>query len=325
MSASRISEAWLVTRLVVSRLVLSAGTVLLVSLLIFTIAEILPGDAASRILGRDATPETLALLREKLGLNDPALVRYGRWFMRAAQGDLGVSLAGDRQVVAIVLPRLKNTLILATAAVVLYLPLSFGLGILTALYHHRSIDNIFSTITLVGMSVPEFVIGTILMVIFAVGLHWLPSLSMLMPGDSLGEVVRKLILPTLTLTAAMTAYGVRMLRDGLIEVFEAEYVRMATLKGLPRWRVLLRHALPNAMLPALNVTALNLAWLVGGVVVVETVFTYPGLGRLLVGAIGDLDTPVVEAVTLIMAFTYVLVNLAVDVAAILLNPRLRTS
>lgn len=324
MSLSRASETFILVRMIVSRLVLSVGTLVLASLLIFTIVEILPGDAASRILGRDATEESLQLFREKLHLNDPAPVRYTRWLMDAARGDLGNSLAGDRPVVDIVIPRLKNTLILASTAVVLYLPLSFLLGIITAMYHHRPADNLLSGLALLGMSMPEFVLGTLLIVVFAVGFKALPALSMLAKDDSAAEFVRKMALPTVTLTAAMTAYGVRMLRDRLIEVFEAEYVRMATLRGLPRWRVILRHALPNAMLPMLSVTALNIAWLVGGVVVVETVFTYPGLGRLLVNAVGDLDLPVVEAVTLIMAAAYILANLTVDVAAILLNPRLRT-
>jgi peptide/nickel transport system permease protein len=171
---------------------------------------------------------------------------------------------------------------------------------------------------------PEFVIGTFLIVIFSVKLKWLPALSMIKDGEPILSAVSRLILPVLTLTAAMTAYGLRMLRDRLIEVFEAEFVRMATLRGLSRWRVVIRHALPSAMLPMLNVTALNIAWLVGGVVVVETVFTYPGLGRLLVNAIGDLDVPLVEAVTLIMASAYIMANLVVDIAALLLDPRLRT-
>jgi len=296
----------------------------MVSVMVFAIIEILPGDAASRILGRESTPEMRAQLRIRLSLNDPAPVRYFRWLTNAAQGDFGKSLAGNRPVVDIIVPRLKNTLILAAAALVLYLPLSFGLGIITALYHHRPIDNFFSGITLFGMSMPEFVIGTFLIVIFSVKLKWLPALSMIKDGEPILSAVSRLILPVLTLTAAMTAYGLRMLRDRLIEVFEAEFVRMATLRGLSRWRVVIRHALPSAMLPMLNVTALNIAWLVGGVVVVETVFTYPGLGRLLVNAIGDLDVPLVEAVTLIMASAYIMANLVVDIAALLLDPRLRT-
>jgi peptide/nickel transport system permease protein len=317
------SDVGQLLRLVASRLLLSAGTFLLVSVLIFAIVEILPGDAASRILGRDATPEMVAQLRERLGLNDPALVRYGRWLSNAVRGDLGTSLAGNRPVSEVVAPRLENTLILAAAAVALYLPLSFGVGVVTAMFHHRAPDNVLSTLALLGMSMPEFVIGTLLIVVFAASLGWLPALSMLTDGEPLSVAVKKLILPVLTLMAAMTAYGVRMLRDGLIEVFEAEFVRMATLRGLPRWRVIFRHALPSAILPMLNVTALSIAWLIGGVVVVETVFTFPGLGRLLINSIGDLDVPIIEAVVLIMAFAYVLVNLAVDAAAILLDPRLR--
>jgi peptide/nickel transport system permease protein len=228
-------------------------------------------------------------------------------------------------VVDVVVPRLKNTLILAAAATLVYLPLSFGVGILTALYHHRPIDSILSIIALAGMSVPEFVIGIVLVIVFAVSLQWLPALSLVQEARTLGEWAEALVLPTLALAAAMVAYGVRMLRDSLVDVFEAEYVIMATLKGVPRWRVVIRHALPNAVLPMLNVTALNIAWLIGGVVVIENVFTYPGLGQLLVSSIGNLDVPVIEAVTLIMTIAYVLLNLGVDIAAILLNPKLRSS
>jgi len=324
MSLFQTDELWVVLRIVSSRFLLSVGTFILVSLMVFTIIEVLPGDAASRILGRDATPEMREQLRQRLGLNDPASVRYLLWLTNALKGDFGESLAGDRPVGEIVLPKLKNTLILAAAAVIIYLPLSFSLGIITALYHHRSVDNIFSGLTLLGMSIPEFVIGTLLIIIFAVNLKWLPALSMFSENEPIDTAIRKLILPVITLTAAMTAYGVRMLRDRLIEVFEAEFVRMATLRGLSKWRVIVRHALPSSMLPMLNVTALNIAWLVGGVVVVETVFTYPGLGRLLVNAVGDLDIPLVEAIVLIMAFAYILVNLIVDIAGIMIDPRLRT-
>ncbi len=300
------------------------GTLLLVSVLIFAIIEILPGDAASRILGRTGTAEMQEQLRERLGLNDPAVVRYGRWLGNAIKGDFGNSLAGDRPVAEVIWQPLKNTLILSAAAVLLYLPLSFGLGILTAMYNGRSADNIISAIVLFGMSVPEFVVGTLLIVFFSASLGWLPAISMIASQDSIFTIIKKLSLPTVTLTAAMTAYGVRILREGLIEIFESEYVRMATLRGLPRWRVIWRHALPSSILPMLNVTALNIAWLVGGVVVVEVVFTYPGLGRLLVNSIGDLDVPLVEATVLIMAVFYVFVNLVVDIMALVIDPRLRT-
>lgn len=324
MSRLQTDEVWVFVRVIVSRILLSLTTFLLVSMMVFAIIEVLPGDAATRILGRDSTPEMREQLRARLGLNDPFVVRYARWFSDAIRGDFGVSLAGNRPVSEVIAPRLKNTLILSTAAVIVYLPLSFGLGIITALYHHKGIDNFFSGVTLLGMSMPEFVIGTLLIVVFSVTLQWLPALSLFSEDDSLKDIIRKLTLPVLTLTAAMTAYGVRMLRDRLIEVFEAEFVRMATLRGLSRWRVIWRHALPSALLPMLSVTALNIAWLVGGVVVVETVFTYPGLGRLLVNAVGDLDVPLVLGITLIMTFAYVLVNLAVDIAAIIIDPRLRT-
>ena len=320
---SRTEEIFVILRLMASRLLLSVGTLFLVSIMVFTIIEILPGDAATRILGRDATPETLALFRERMGLNDPAIVRYLHWLSGALQGNFGEFLAGKRPVIDIILPALKNTLLLSGAAIVLYLPLSFFIGITTAFYHHKFIDNLLSGLALLGMSMPEFVIGTLLVVAFAVELRWLPALSMLSGGEPIFNSAKKLVLPVLTLTAEMLAYGARMLRDRLIEIFEAEFVQMATLRGLSRWRVIFRHALPSAVLPFLNVTSINIAWLVGGVVVVETVFTYPGIGRLFVDALGNLDYPLVEALTLIMAFVYVIVNLGVDIAAILLDPRLR--
>ena len=324
MSLFQADELRIITRLIASRILFSIGTFLLVSILIFVIIEVLPGDAASRIIGRSGTAEMREQMRERLGLNDPAIVRYGRWLGNALQGDLGNSLAGDRPVVEIVWPRLKNSLILSAAAIGMYLPLSFGLGILTAMFHNRHTDNIISIVVLLGMSVPEFVIGTLLIVIFTAFLGWLPAISLITTQDSFWLGMKKLVLPSLTLTAAMTAYGLRMLREGLIEIFESEFVRMATLRGLPRWRIIFRHALPSSILPMLNVTAINIAWLVGGVVVVEVVFTYPGLGRLLVNSIGDLDLPLVEAIVLIMAFVYVFVNLLVDIAAIVIDPRLRT-
>lgn len=311
-------------RLILSRLVLSLFTLWLASVVIFAATEVLPGDAASRLLGREATPETLALMREKLNLNASPLERYSRWLTGFVQGDLGMSLTGQRPVAEIIKPRLRNTFTLAAIALLIYLPLSFSFGLIAASFRGRFLDNLISVVSLMGMSIPEFVIATLLVIAFAVNWPLFPALSLIDQVKSFPELLRTLTLPTLTLVAAMTAYGVRMLRDNLIDVLESDHVRMATLKGLPRLRVLLRHALPSAIAPMLNVTALNIAWLIGGVVVIETVFTFDGIGRLLINAIGDLDVPTIEAIVMIMAAVYVVVNLLADIGSLIFNPQLRT-
>jgi peptide/nickel transport system permease protein len=320
------SSLLLVVRLILSRSVLYLGTLLVVSLFIFAAVEVLPGDTASRILGQQATPETLAVLRDRLGLNVPAYERYWSWLTGIVlRNDWGNSIVSDQPITYLVFPRLRNTLMLAGSVLILYLPVSMILGILTALNHNRGADNVISILALAGMSLPEFVTGFLLLIVFAVTFDLFPALSLLDGSESLPDLVHKLALPVLTLLTVTTAYGLRILRDELIDVFESEYVRMAILKGLPKWQVVFRHALPNSVVPMLNVWGLTAAWLIGGVVVVETVFSYPGLGRLLMNSLGVLDTPVIEAIVLILATTYTLVNLVVDIAAILLNPRLRTT
>ena len=208
-------------------------------------------------------------------------------------------------------------------ALVIYVPLSLILGIVTAVYRGRFFATVLSTLTLVGTSMPEFVVGILLLLVFAVKLKWFPPLALIDQAQSPLEVLHFLTLPMLTLVAAVTAYAVRMMQSSLIPVMESDYVRTATLKGLSRRRVIFRHALPNALGPALRVTTLNIAWLIGGVVLVEAVFNYPGLGRLLVNSVTMLDTPVIEAVTIILSAVFVLANLGADIVSTLLNPRLR--
>lgn len=310
-------------RLILGRSALSLLSLLVVSLIIFWCVEWLPGDTATRILGRNATPESLAQLRAQLHLADPALLRYWHWLADALQGDLGTSLVADRPVLDYVWVRAANTLTLAGFALVLYLPLSLGLGIWTAAARGRPADTVISVLVLIGMCVPEFVVGIVLTTIFALGLDWFPPLALIDQVRSFGDLVHVLFLPAVTLTAAMTAYAVRMMRENLVEVLDSAYVQLARLKGLPRWRVLLWHALPNALGPALNVTAFNIAWLIGGIVVVETVFNFPGLGRLLIDAISLKDVPVIQAVALLLTAVYIAANLLADVAVLLLNPKLR--
>src|SRR5438309_5397085 len=312
-------------RLVASRIILSLFSLLVVSWAIFWAVEWLPGDTAARVLGREASAESVRVLRARLHLADPPLVRYGHWLEHFVQGDWGESLAADRPVVRYVFPRLRNTLILAGLALGLYLILSLTIGVVTALFHGQVLDTWLSVLTLVGMSMPEFVVGILLVLVFAVAVPLFPPLALMDQVKTFPGLLYTLSLPILTLTAAMTAYAVRMMRDNLIDVLESDYVQMATLKGLPRVRVVLRHALPNALGPALNVTALNIAWLMGGVVVVETVFNFPGLGRLLVDSISLKDVPVILAASLLLTAVYILANLVADVLVLVLNPRLRAS
>ena len=309
--------------LIVRRALLSIVTLLLVSLIVFSILEILPGDVASRILGRDATPESLELLRTELGLDRPAAVRYFAWLGGLLTGDLGRSLVSSRPISEILAPRIFNTVLLSLYAFVLYLPLTIVPAIIQALNRDRASDHAFSVVTLVLLSMPDFLLATILLLAFVLWIPILPAISLVDGSSSAMEYLKAMTLPAVTLAIVMAVYAVRMLRDNLIEVLDSDYVRMAELKGLSRARVLWRHALPNALVPTLNVTALNLAYLIGGVVVVERVFSYPGFGTLLVDSLQLRDLPVIEATVMIAALVYVVANLVADVAAILLNPRLR--
>jgi peptide/nickel transport system permease protein len=312
-------------RLLIRRLLLSLATLWIVSLVIFAATELLPGDVATAILGREATPETLAKLRTELGLDRPALVRYGEWISGVMQGDFGESLARRGQSVgALISERLRNTLVMSLFAALIGLPLALLLGVISGLTRDRWPDLLISTVSLVGMSLPEFVIGALLILTF--GMLWaiFPAITLINPDAPLRELLPNLVMPVTTLVIVMVAYIQRMVRTSLIDALSSDYVQMATLKGLPRRRVVLAHALPNALLPAINATALTVAWLVGGVVVVETVFNYPGVGRLLVAAVGDRDLPLVQALGLMGAALYIAINLIADLLTLWLNPRLRT-
>jgi peptide/nickel transport system permease protein len=308
---------------VVSRALLSLLTLLLVSLIIFAMLEVLPGDVASRILGRDATPESLAALRAQLHLEEPAPQRYLDWLGGILRGDFGQALTSSRPVTDILAPRIFNTLVLSAAAFVLYLPLALIPATAQAMRREGALDHAVSVITLILLSTPEFLLGTLLLIAFVITIPVFPAMSLVDHGSGFAEYLRAIALPAITLAIVMAVYAVRMLRDNLIEVLDSEYVRMAELKGLPRRQVLLRHALPNALVPTLNITALNLAYLIGGVVIVEKVFSYPGFGSLLVDALQLRDLPLIEATVLIAAAVYVGANLLADIGAILLNPRLR--
>ncbi|HZF35237.1 MAG TPA: ABC transporter permease [Candidatus Angelobacter sp.] len=313
-----------ILRLIGGRILLSLLTLLLVSLIIFAAVEVLPGDVATRILGREATAGSLAALRAQLHLEDPATMRYLRWLGGIVRGDFGFALTSARPISVILAPKLFNTLILALAAFLLYLPLAIIPALIQAIRRDRPVDHGLSVVTLVLLSTPDFLLATILLFIFVMTAGLLPSMSIVDETSTFTEYLRAIALPALTLAIVMAAYAVRMLRDNLIEVLDSEYVRMAELKGLSRRRVLLRHALPNALIPSLNITALNVGYVIGGVVVVEKVFSYPGLGSQLVNALQLLDYPLFEATVLIAAGFYIVANMLADIGSILLNPRLRS-
>ena len=311
------------SKLILSRLGLALLTLLGVSMFIFVTTEVLPGDIAARVLGRQASEEAKQAFRDQLNLNRPVYERYALWLGKAVQGDFGTSLVNGRPVADAVLPRMGNTLILAAYAFVLYVPLSLFLAIVAALYRDRTPDIVVSLLNLLGLALPEFVLGTLLIYVFAVQFHLFPVMSLINKAQTFSDVLHVTTLPAVTLMTAMAVYSIRMLRDNLIDVLDSDYIRMCTMKGLKRYRIVLFHALPNAAVPALNTMALNLTYLIGGVVVVEQVFAYQGLGSLLVESVFLRDAPVIEAVALFSAAIYIAANLVADLLAIILNPRLR--
>tara|TARA_Y100000590_G_scaffold117878_1_gene134904 strand:+ start:147 stop:1097 length:951 start_codon:yes stop_codon:yes gene_type:complete len=309
--------------LILKRIFSALITLLIVSALIYGFLEMLPGDVATRMLGRTATPETLANLREQLGLNEPALKRYFLWLYNIFQGDFGTALTSKRPITEILAPKIFNTLILSGCAFILYLPLSFITALLQAYYKNKNIDISLSIITLIILSLPDFIIGTIMIIVFVVVFPIFPAISLVGDYSDLSEWFMALVMPSITLALVMSVYAVRMLRDNLIEVLDSEYIFMAKLKGLSKSTVLIKHALPNAIIPTLNVTALNLGFLIGGVVIVEKIFTFPGFGNLLIDSIKFRDLPLVEATILIAAAFYIFANLLTDILSIIFNPKLR--
>jgi len=312
-----------ILRLVVVRVLLAMLTLLVVSAAIFAIIEVLPGDVASRMLGRDVTPAALAVFREKMHLNEPALVRYLHWLGGILRGDFGKALTSSRPITEILAPRIFNTVLLSIYAFLIYVPLALIPALVQAANRDRQVDHVISVFNLLFLSIPDFLLGTLLLFAFSVTLPLLPAVSRVDDSSTALDYLRAMTLPAVTLAIAMAIAAVRMLRDNLIEVLDSDYVRMAELKGLPPRAVLLRHALPNALVPTLNITAINLGYLVGGVVIVEKVYSYPGFGQLLIDALQYRDVPLIEATVLIAAGVYVGANLLADVGAILLNPRLR--
>ncbi len=283
----------------------------------------MPGDIAEAVLGQGATEENVRNLREQMGLNDPAIVRYFDWLKSAVMLDFGRSIVTQEPVMSVIGERFRNTLFLATYAAVIAVPFAITLGVIVALLRNSIFDRVANVLTLTSISSPEFFLGYILILFFSVKWGMFPAIASLSDGMSFWELLDRTFLPALTLVLVVTAHMMRMTRAAIINLLASPYIEMAKLKGTPPWKVIVRHALPNAWAPIINVIALNLAYLITGVVLVEVVFVYPGIGQALVDAVSKRDFPVVQACCLIFAATFILLNLAADVGAILTNPRLR--
>ena len=315
---------------VLQRLGLGLMTLFFVSLIIFMSIELLPGDFTQAVLGQAATEETVAAFRRELGLDQPAPVRYVQWIAGVLQGDFGTSFSGraasgidrSRDVVDLIAPRLMNTLFLAGMTAVIAVPLALFLGITAALWRNSIYDRTVSAATLTTISLPEFFVAYLLILFLSSLWPVFPSLANVSATTPFWDRVNACILPSLTLMLVIVAHMMRMTRAAIINLLASPYIEMARLKGLPAGRVILKHALPNAWAPIVNVIAFNLAYLVVGVVVVEVVFVYPGIGQLMVDAVTTRDIPVVQACALIFAATYILLNLLADIISIVTNPRL---
>ena len=311
-----------VLKIVLQRLGLGFLTLFAVSIIIAFVVELLPGDITQAILGQSATPETVAAFRKEIGLDRPAHIRYFEWLGGMVQGDLGQSLASKREISEFVGTRLSNTLFLGGLAAAIAVPLALILGLLAALYRNSIYDRIVNLLTLTSISFPVFFVAYILILFLSVKAGFFPGISNVSTDLAFTEQLFRTILPALTLTLVVLAHMLRMTRAAIINLLSSPYIEMASLKGTKPFRIIFHHALPNAWGPIVNVIALNLAYLVVGVVVVEVVFVYPGLGQLLVDSVSKRDLPVVQACSIIFAAVYILLNLFADIVSIISNPRL---
>ncbi len=316
----------LILKTIMERLALAVLTLFIVSVLIFSSVALLPGDFAKAVLGQSATPETVAAFQKQVGLDRPATERYFVWLGGAVKGDFGNSFSSrpgaERSVVSIIKPRLWNTLTLAGLTAAVAIPLAISLGIAAALWRNSWFDRSVNASTLTTISVPEFFVAYVLILLLAVKFPLFRPLSTVRPQMGFAETLENLALPVITLTLVITAHMMRMTRAAIIGVLASPYVEMARLKGAPPLRIILRHALPNALAPIANVVAFNLAYLIVGAVIIEAVFVYPGIGQALVDAVRTRDVPVVQACALLFALTYIVLNLIADLIAIATNPRL---
>ncbi len=311
-------------RYLIRRLLLLGLTLLITSAIVFALTQLLPGDVARLILGREAQPEAIANLREQLGLNDPIPQQYVNWLIGFLNGDWGYSFgSGNPAIRPLVMERLGYSMRLALLTLAIAVPLSVTLGVIAGLKENTWIDSAISLVSLSIVGLPEFVTGLVLINTFALGLGWFPASATVSANDPIDKWLPQLILPAITATFVLTGYIARMARAGVIDELRRPYVRTAILKGLPYHQVILKHVLRNALLPTITVIALSFGWLIGGLIVIENVFSYPGLGRLLVAAVDRKDIPLMQAVVMTIIFFYALANLIADLVYALLNPRIR--
>ena len=299
-------------------------TLFLVSMVVFSLSSLLPGDAAQQLLGQSATPEAVAALREVLGLDKPGHLRYLDWLRGLIVGDPGISLANDLPVAQLVAERLPRSLLLAGIAALVSVPLALTLGIASAMYGGTRVDRFLNTLTLTMVAIPEFLVATTLVLVFAVKLNWVSALSYAPPGASFGQFIAAYALPVLTLFFVLVAQMARMSRAAVLDQLSQPYVEMAVLKGASLPRVVLRHALPNAIGPIANAVALSLSYLLGGVIIVEVIFNYPGIASLMVDSVANRDMPLLQTCAMIFCAAYLLLVLVADICAIVSNPKLRT-
>jgi peptide/nickel transport system permease protein len=311
-----------ILKILAQRIALGLLTLFVISLMIAFGVELLPGDLAQEILGQGATPEGLRVLRLQLGLDTPPHIRYLDWLGGMVTGDMGQSLANKRPISELIGPRLANTLFLGGFAALIAIPVALTLGILAALYRNSFYDRSVNIFTLTSISFPEFFIAYILILFFAINLGWFPGISNISSELAFTDKLYRTLLPAASLTLVVVAHMMRMTRTSIINLLSSPYIEMAQLKGIKPLKIITRHALPNALAPIVNVIAINLAYLVVGVVIVEVVFVYPGLGQLLVDSVSKRDVPVVQACSMIFASVYILLNLFADIISIVTNPRL---
>jgi peptide/nickel transport system permease protein len=307
--------------MLVRRIFLTIVALLATSVIVFSVTEILPGDVAQIILGQGATEDRVDALRDQLGLNAPAMERYFSWLGNLVHGDLGKSLATQADVLQTIKPRFWNTIVLAAYSAAVTIPLALLLGILCAAHPNGLLDRAFSGVSVFLVSIPEFVVGLLLVMLFSIYFKWFPSIIVRPNWGSPTTLLWQLFLPMLTLLCSILAHTVRMTRAALLDALSTPYVEMAMLKGLPRRKVILQHALPNAIAPIASVIALNLGYLISGVALVEVVFAYPGLGRLMIDSIAYRDLPLIQATAMVFCILFILFNLIADLSAMLLSPR----
>jgi peptide/nickel transport system permease protein len=311
--------------LIARRFALALVTIFIISFIVFFGVEALPGDAATAYLGQFATPESLNALREKFGLNAPPLVRYVNWLGDLVKGDLGDSLSRKESVAELIGNRFRNTVVLSIAATLFAVPIAILLGVIAGLTRDKWPDIFISLVAIIGMTLPGFVNATVLVYFFAIKLNWFPAVTLIASDAPVSKLLPNIVLPIITLTFIMVAHILRLVRTNMIDVMMSEYVQMARLKGVSAIRIVFSHALPSAMLPTINIVALTIGWLVGGVAIVEAVFNYPGIGTLMLRAISDKDFPLIQAIAIILSSIFIGINLVADLLTLMLNPRLRTA